>query len=125
VEDPTPTPPEDQSSLSELSVELLEQAAALAGERLSAPLRKAGAVAARVLMLVACAIGALVVGLVFLGVGIGLAIGRAPEPAQWWICLLVALVFLATGAVLALVAFGSRGPKEPPDEEAASDQRGC
>ena len=124
MEDPTPTPPEEQSSLPELAVELLEQAAALAGARLSAPLRKAGASLARVLMLVACAIGALVVGLVFLGVGIGLAIGRAPPSTHWWICLLVALVFLATAAVLALIAFGSRRPKESPDEEAASDERG-
>jgi hypothetical protein len=95
----------EPASFSELTVELIEQAASLMGERISAPVRTAGAAAARLLTYGACIVAVAVVGLVFLGLAIGHLIGRAPEPSRWWICLLVALGFFLTAAVTALMAF--------------------
>ena len=99
--------------------ELVEQAATLAGERLSEPIRAAGSKAVRLVMLAGSAVASLVVALAFLGAGIGLAIGRAPESMRWWICLLVALGFLVLGGTLGAVAIKGSRPEADVDEQRA------
>jgi hypothetical protein len=107
-------PPEktEPSSFSELTVELIEQAASLMGQRISAPVRTAGVAAARLLTYGACIVAVVAVGLVFLGLAIGLLVGMAPEPSRWWICLLVALGFFLVAAITALIVFPRRTPSK-------------
>jgi peptidoglycan/LPS O-acetylase OafA/YrhL len=100
--------PEEQS-FSELTVELVERVAGLAGERLSAPIRAAGSHVSRLLVLAGAAVATLAVGLAFVGVAIGNAVGLARPEQRWWIYLLVAVCFLAVGAILAGLAL--RGGK--------------
>ena len=100
-----------QQSFSELTVELIEQAAALAGERVSAPIRAAGATAARLLIVAACLAGLATVGLTFLGVSIGLLVGQAPEPYRWWVCLLVAVPFFVAAAIVGMTVFRGKARK--------------
>jgi len=89
-------------------VDLIEQAAALAGERISAPVRAAGWAAARALILAACIVAAVLVGVVFLAAAIALLIGTADEAYRWWICLVVAVTFFLAAATIGLVAFRRR-----------------
>jgi F0F1-type ATP synthase assembly protein I len=114
-------PPEkaDERSFSDLTVELIEQTAALAGERISAPIRSATSTAARLLALAALAIATAVVGLVFVGIAVGLLVGRAPEASRWWICLLVALGFFLTAGAIGLVGFRRKASSKslPPDSQ--------
>jgi len=98
----------EAQSFSDLTVELVEQAAALAGERISAPIRAAGSAAARMLIFASLAIAAAAVGLAFLGIGVGLLVGAAPEASRWWICLLIALGFFVTAAAVGLIGFRRR-----------------
>jgi len=100
----------DRPSFSDLTIELIEQAAALAGERAAAPIRAAGSVAARSLIGAACVAATFALGAVFLGLSIGLAIRLAPEPLRWWICLLIALGFFLLAALIARLGF-RRKPK--------------
>ena len=99
--------PEEQS-FSELTAELVEQAARLVGERVSAPIRAAGAHVVRLLVLAGSALLVLAAGIVFLGVAIGQAVGLAPSEQRWWIYLLVAALFLLVAAVLAALALSGR-----------------
>ena len=108
--DENPTP-KDEVPFGELAAQLIEQAAALAGERAAAPIRRAGAVAARALALAALAGGAFLVGLVFLAVAIGYGIRMAADSDRWWICLAVAVGFLAIGGLLAMLALRRRAPE--------------
>jgi len=112
----------DRPSFSDLTVELIEQAAALAGERAGAPIRAAGSAAARALICAACVAAALALGAVFLGVSVGLLVRTAPEPLRWWICLLIALGFFLLGAAIALVGF-RRKPKTEARETSESEAR--
>jgi hypothetical protein len=100
----------DERAFSSLTVELIEQSAALAGERISAPIRSAGSVAARWVICALCVGATLIVALVFVGIAVGLLIGMAPETSRWWICLLVALGFLLLGALIAWIGFRRRPP---------------
>ena len=100
-------------SFSELTVELIERVAALAGERLSEPLRAAGGAAARVLVYATCAAGAVIVAFVFAGIAIALLIQQAPETARWWICLVVAFVFFAAAAGIAGAALRTKSRPGP------------
>jgi ABC-type multidrug transport system permease subunit len=106
-------PPEETepSSFSELTVELIEQAASLMGERISAPVRTAGAAAARLLTYGASIVAVVGVGLVFLGLAIGHLVAMAPEPSRWWICLLIAVGFFLAAAITALIVFPRRTPR--------------
>lgn len=98
----------EEQSFSELTVELVEQTARLAGERLSAPIRSAGAHLVRLLVLAGAALLLLAVGIVFLGVAVGQAVGLAAPEQRWWIYLLVAACFLATSVVLGILAVRAR-----------------
>jgi hypothetical protein len=101
-----------EQSFSELTVELVEQAARLVGERLSAPVRAAGARFVRLLLLAGSALVVLAAGIVFLGVAIGHAVGLAPAEQRWWIYLLIAACFLVAAAVLVLLAMSGRRPED-------------
>ncbi len=98
----------EEQSFSELTVELVEQAARLAGERLSAPIRAAGTRFLRALVPTVAALLSLTAGTVFLGVAIGHAVGLAPFRQRWWIYLLVAGGFLVTAAILGTLATRAR-----------------
>ena len=104
------TEKEEGQSFSDLTVELIEQTAALAGERLSAPIRSASSVAARWVICALCVGAVLIVALVFVGIAVGLLVGMAPEASRWWTCLLAALGFLLLGALIALIGFRRRPP---------------
>ncbi|MBM3472091.1 MAG: hypothetical protein FJX75_02305 [Armatimonadetes bacterium] len=110
----------DRPSFSDLTIELIEQAAALAGERAAAPIRAAGSAAARGLIYAACVAVAFALGAVFLGVSTGLLIQAAPEPMRWLICLLIAVAFFLLAAVIALVGF-RRKPKTEARETSESE----
>ncbi|MBM3497203.1 MAG: hypothetical protein FJX74_00910 [Armatimonadetes bacterium] len=109
-----------ERSFSDLTVELIEQAAALAGERLSAPIRSASSTAVRMLIVAGLLLAAAGVGLVFLGVAVGLLVGRAPAESQWWVCLLVAAGFFVAAAVTGWLGFRrkSKGRTEESSEPA-------
>jgi protein-S-isoprenylcysteine O-methyltransferase Ste14 len=111
----------DRPSFSELTIELIEQAAALAGERAAAPIRAAGSAAARGLTYAACAAVVFALGAVFLGVSVGLLIHTAPEPTRWLICLLVALGFFLLAAAIGLTGF-RRKPKTGAREKSESEE---
>jgi len=101
--------PTEPRSFSDLTVELIEQAAALAGERVSAPIRAAGSTAARLVLLAALTAAAAVVGVVFVGIAVSLLVGMAPEASRWWICLLI-----AAGFFLIAAAIGALGLRRKP-----------
>jgi hypothetical protein len=98
----------EKQSFSELTVELVEQAARLAGERLGSPIRAAGSYVARLLVLVGAALAALAVGVTFLGIAIGNVVGLAPAEQRWWIYLLVAVGFLLVAGMLVVIALRGR-----------------
>jgi Putative Actinobacterial Holin-X, holin superfamily III len=108
--------PEREPSFSELTTELIEQAARLAGERMAAPIRAAGRVAARTLAVGALGAGAFVVGMVFLGLAVGYVLRMAPEESRWWICLVVAAAFIVLGAGVTAIAARRGGRGKPTDE---------
>lgn len=103
---------QEQEPFSQLTVELVERAANLAGERLSAPIRSAGVAAARLMFYSACAAALFVLGLVFAGFGIALLISRAPEGSRWWISLAVAIVLLLISLAIAAAGFRRKTRKE-------------
>jgi hypothetical protein len=104
--DETPKQGEEES-FSALTAQLIEQAAALAGERMSAPIKAAAQWAVRALTLAGLGVGAFLVGLTFLAVTIGYALRLAPEEYRLFICFGVALAFMVLGFALAFMA--SRG----------------
>jgi hypothetical protein len=104
-----PPDPDQEQSFSELTAQLIEQSAALAGEHISARIKTASAWAVRALTLAGAGLAALALGLTFLGVAIGYALRAAPEASRWWICLVVAVSFMFLGACLTILAFRGRG----------------
>ncbi len=103
-----PPNPDKEQSFSELTAQLVEQAAALAGDRIGRRVRAAITWATRALTLAGVGLAALVVGLVFLSVAIGYVLRMAPEESRWWICLVVAAAFMVLGACLIILALGGR-----------------
>jgi ABC-type multidrug transport system permease subunit len=101
----------EKPSFSALTVELIEQTAALFAERLSAPIRRVGATAARGVLLAGLASAAAGVGFAFLGAAVGLGIALARDTDRWWIALLAALGFFAIAAIIGYLGFG-RKPRQ-------------
>ena len=102
---------EQEQSFSELTAQVIEQAAALAGDRIGTRIRAATAWATRAFILAGVGLAAIAVGLTFLSVAIGYTLRMAPEASRWWICLVLAGAFTLLGVCLAILAFRGRAPE--------------
>jgi len=100
-----PPSPEKEPSFSELTAQLVEQAAALAGDRIGTGIKVATAWATRAFILGGLGLVAIAVGLTFLSLAVGYTLRMAPEASRWWICLVVAGAFTLLGVCLTILAF--------------------